>query len=159
MVRNYIKKTKRVLASPSKIRRGLQLLKNGYSLSIAAQESGVNFQCLNRLKKKQGILESDLDKLPQENSKLSHKSRTVFAEELEASIAEYCTELSLIGYGLSCKKVCDLAYETAVKNKEINPDLKIPASWEKNKTAGNDWFQGESLSTCIYKQKFEPLFS
>jgi len=56
MVRSYKKKTDRKLPSPSTIRKGLELLKSGYSLRIAAKESGLNYGILNRVNKKQNNL-------------------------------------------------------------------------------------------------------
>lgn len=154
MVRSYKRKTERKLSSPRKVKRGLQLIKSGLSLRKAAKECGVHYACLNRLNKKKNFNE-DLDNVPTEALVLSHKSRSVFSEEIETSIAEYCKELAMMGYGLSAQKVCDLAYETAVVNKKMNPNLKIPTSWEKNKKAGSDWFAGKLLSSSWNKQKPE----
>ncbi|KAK3928286.1 Pogo transposable element with KRAB domain [Frankliniella fusca] len=136
MVRNYKKKTDRKPNTPRKLRKGLELLKQGYSLRVAAKEANVNYACLFRLSKKTKDCKTDSE-ISDDALRLSHNSRSIFTNAMEESIAQYCTDMALIGYGLTTLKVRELAYETAMINK-----IKVPDSWTKETIAGLDWLHG-----------------
>ena len=120
MVRNYKKKTDQKVHTPRKLRKALELVKDGLSIRIAAEIANVNRQALFRLHKKTKN-EANVDDL---NLHLSHNSRSTFSEEQETIIAQYCIELAQMGYGLTVEKVRELAFETADLN-----GLKIPEKW------------------------------
>lgn len=61
----------------------------------------------------------------------------VFTEEQENCMAKYVIKTADIYYGLSPKEVRRLAYDLAVKY-----NIEKPESWERNRTAGADWFSG-----------------
>lgn len=157
MVRQYKKKSTRVKASPTKLKKGLDLIRKGYSLRIAAKETGVQYSCLFRLHKKTKDVES-VDDIPKGTLKLSHCSRNVFPDEVEDSIAEYCKEIALVGYGLPTLTVREVAYDTAVMNKPLFPSMKLPKNWEDEKLAGIDWCQGQFLDTPLSQMIFLVLF-
>jgi len=152
MVRNYKKKTDRKPNTPRKLRKGLELLKQGYSLRVAAKEANVNYACLFRLSKKTKDCKTDSE-ISDDALRLSHNSRSIFTNAMEESIAQYCTDMALIGYGLTTLKVRELAYETAMINK-----VKVPDSWTKETIAGLDWLHGKSLHLIISKYYFKKTF-
>lgn len=133
MVRTYKKKTNRTVASPSKLKKGLELIRNGKSLRAAAVECGLNYGCLFRVHK-QTKQNENLEIIP----KLSQASRAIFTQEQEQALASYCVEMTMIGYGLPTLMVRELAFETAIRN-----HINMPTSWETEKAAGLDWFHGK----------------
>jgi len=71
---------------------------------------------------------------------LSHQSRTIFPDEVESQLANYCLDVARMGYGLSVRSVRDLAYELADKNRD---KIKVPKGWDVNRSAGIEWFHGK----------------
>lgn len=136
MARNYKRKTDRKTTSPRKLYEAVKLVKAGWAIRKAAQKKGVNRQTLFKAYKKS---KEHLDVTPAQ-FKLSFKSRNVFPEELEHSIADYCIQVAQMGYGLTVRMSRELAYEVAVRN-----NLKIPANWKRDQLAGIDWFHGKNL--------------
>lgn len=136
MVRNYQKKTDRVRASPTKVQSGLKMISDGFSIRIAAKECGLNYGLLFRLHKK-GKTNKDAENQNLPPILQPPGAKLVFTSDQEESLATYCTEMAMIGYGLSTLMVRELAYETA----ELN-QIQMPEKWKTEKLAGIDWFNG-----------------
>lgn len=66
----------------------------------------------------------------------NYKNKQVFPESLEVELKDYIIQASKIHYGVTKKKVTEIAYKLAKSN-----GLKFPESWEKNQRAGEDWLK------------------
>ena len=102
----------------------------GNSIRKAAQNFGIQNSTLRRyVEKFKMTVDKPIFYAPQ------YSCRKVFTDEEELSLKDYLVKATKIQYGQSSTQVRQLAYELAVRNKK-----SFPASWEKNKSAGEDWF-------------------
>lgn len=63
-------------------------------------------------------------------------AKKIFTSAQEAEIADYAIKSADIYFGLSAKDLRQLAYDSTVRY-----NILRPASWDKNKMAGVEWFQ------------------
>lgn len=130
-MRNYKKKSSRGSTSQEVFELAANdVLENNKSIRAAAKSFNICQVTLHAFikKKKAGL-----------NVEMGYKkNRQVFSPAEENKISDYLKQCAKIYFVLLPSEVINLAYELAVFYK-----LKhIPESWEKNKSAGNDWFLG-----------------
>jgi len=82
-------------------------------LRRAAEKAGISRQSLSRIMQK--IKRSRSPDPTKLSFHLTHASRNIFKMEEENSIAEYCIQLSQMGYGLTIIAVRELAYDVAIR--------------------------------------------
>ncbi|KAK7575698.1 hypothetical protein V9T40_012018 [Parthenolecanium corni] len=108
-----------------------KVVKNEFSLRVAAKNNGLKFQTLARyVKKAKANPHSEIRMCP------NYEVRQVFDKIQENILVDYITHMARLCYGLTPGDVRKLAYQTA----ERNNISKIPKSWKTEKMAGKKWF-------------------
>lgn len=128
MVRTYKRKTSRCdISQDSILAAAKAVIEGGKSIRSQAESVGVSPMTLCRYIKK--IKENGY-----ENIKVGYDNKQqVFTSEQEAILVKYIVTASKIYFGLSPGEVRVLAYECAK-----GFGLRMPATWEANKSAGPD---------------------
>lgn len=132
MSRGRKRKTDKGSFSEETMRRAvMDVIENKMSLRQAAKEYDLKLTTLHRYITKTKTQGEDIRMAPK------YRSRQVFSDAEEISLAQYMIQCSKMCYGKSTKDLRELAYEMAIINKN-----KMPETWETNKKAGIDWMQG-----------------
>lgn len=126
MPRNYVRKTTRSTWTEEALIRAVRAIKeNKCSIRKAAKLFNVPYATLHdRLN----------NRYPSEKIKLGRKS--VFSQEQEAELRDYILKLANMYYGLTPKKIKQIAYDFAVSN-----NVKHNFNCEK-KMCGKEWLYG-----------------
>lgn len=136
MVRKYERKTARANTPPDIMLKAVRAVKlNNLSIRQVAEKFGINYRTLTRYCKK--IPEEELlcENITTPTISVGYvKVRQTFTNSQEQELINYIRHASDIYIGLSTKEVKILAYNLAQYN-----SIKMPASWIKNKMAGDDW--------------------
>ncbi|XP_071646064.1 uncharacterized protein [Temnothorax longispinosus] len=129
MVRTYRRKTTPVDKEQLK-KAVLAVRKDKMSVYAAAKQFDVRRTTLNNWLKKNNDEIENLD-----NVVVLHKGHfSVMDSETEKTLVEYLVHCNDMYFGLSAKETRGLAFDLA---KKLN--LKVPASWEAARMAGEDW--------------------
>lgn len=70
------------------------------------------------------------------NEKKAYTVKKIFSEEEELTLVRYITTIAKMNYGLTKKKVRELAFKFAVANKK-----NYPHTWNEPKLAGEEWMR------------------
>ncbi|XP_024885694.1 uncharacterized protein LOC112463502 [Temnothorax curvispinosus] len=129
MVRTYRRKTTPVDKEQLK-KAVLAVRKDKMTVSAAAKQFDVRISTLNDWLKKNNDEIKNLDDVV-----VLHKGHIpVMDSETEKTLVEYLVHCNDMYFGLSAKETRGLAFDLA---KKLN--LKVPASWEAARMAGEDW--------------------
>lgn len=155
MVRNYKRKTDRMVSESSMNAAVIDIIKHGRSYRQTATKFNVKLVTLYQrvrmaklINKNLPTPQSDTDSGSDTNDAIEiqstsqsgnkkYSTRQVFNDTEEQQLKEYLKSASKMCYGLTYTQTRKLSYEYAVK---INK--KFPTSWEKNQFAGLDWIYG-----------------
>ena len=133
MVQNRERKTAIGTFSAETMEQAVAMVISGSSIREAAELHNVARNTLHRyVQKARNVPEGETAKLQP-----NYACRRVFSNDEEGTIKEYLINCSKMNYGLSRKKVRELAYEVALKN-----GRQVPDTWHGNKMAGEDWLYG-----------------
>ncbi|XP_069102972.1 uncharacterized protein [Argopecten irradians] len=131
MTRTYHRKTNRADRTSTtalKWARDRVLLSN-VSVRAAAAEFNIDRSTLKRF---------ILKKSSNPDASMGYRGhRQVLSAQQEDILEDYLLTASKIYFGMSPKSTRELAYQCA-----ISFGISIPESWERDKCAGTDWFQG-----------------
>lgn len=138
-MRNYKRKSDRVDVQKEVMEAAVKrVLENGESLRTVAAEMKLKhttvFKYVKLVKNKQ--VENNITTV-QLDTVGYLKNRMVFNANQESELEKYLKFASYVYFGLTKRDIRKLAYDCA-----INYKISIPASWESNKTAGEDWLYG-----------------
>lgn len=122
MVSNYKRKTNQGSWSEENLNMAIYECKNGTKISTAANLYNIPFSTLYR-RLKSG-----------RNDKQLGRFRPIFSITHEKELVEYLKEMDAVFYGLTRYDFKNLVYSYAKLN-----NIQYPNSWDKNKSAGNDW--------------------
>lgn len=141
MPRNYKKKTDRGnISKDVMIRAAREAMLGDKKKASIARDYNIPIRTFQRF-----CIKYNMGNLADEDVNVGYSShRKVFSIDQENKLESYIKKAADIYFGLTPKRIRKLAFSYA---KSLN--LKIPASWEKNKMAGKDWF------TAFLKRKIE----
>lgn len=131
MVRNYKRKTNREAAPHDVMKKAVEDVdKKLLSLHGAARKCDLNYCTLRRyyLKYKHN---------PEVSLVPSYIRNRIFTPEQEDELADYLKVSSKMGFGFDVKSFRILGQQLAAKK-----NLKMPESWDRNQTAGIEWYRG-----------------
>ncbi|XP_018308648.1 uncharacterized protein [Mycetomoellerius zeteki] len=137
-MRTYKRKTDKGNISKSIIEFACkEVILEGKSIRASAMKYKISFKTLHRYVTK---LKAEKDTSQVSNIRLTRvgysKSRQILNDTEEIALVEYIKKVADIYYGVTPKEVRKLAYQFAIKN-----GSKVPASWNENKMAGEDWYR------------------
>lgn len=124
MVHKYKKKTTQGSWSKDVMQTAINLCRAGDSIKGTAKKYGLAYATLYR-HVKSGVASPRLGRF-----------RPIFTEDQETEMVTYLKDMDAVFFGLTRDEFMSLAFEYAYRNK-----LKYPKSWDKNKKAGEEWFQ------------------
>ena len=110
-----------------------QIIENKASIRNVFEEYALPFTTLWRYVYKYKFFEHSTDVIFEPR----YNCRKVFSDAEETMLKNYFIKASKIHHGLSAKSARKLAYRYAIKVNKF-----FPSDWEKNKSAGKDWFSG-----------------
>lgn len=122
MVSNYKRKTNQGNWSEANLNMAIFECTNGTNISTAASLYNIPFTTLYR-RIKSGRTDKQLGRF-----------RPIFSITHEKELVEYLKDMDAVFYGLTRYDFKNLVYSYAKLN-----NIQYPNSWDKNKSAGNDW--------------------
>uniref|UniRef100_UPI00358F7108 uncharacterized protein isoform X4 n=1 Tax=Myxine glutinosa TaxID=7769 RepID=UPI00358F7108 len=129
-MRNYKRKTNRGQTPHDVMERAADAVSGGQSVRSAAKDFAIDRMTLKRYigkrDRQQGTAYAPVA--------LRH---LVFSPDMEKDLGNHVKQLADMFHGLSLNRCCTLAYEFAKRN-----NVDVPASWDREKKAGQDWWSG-----------------
>lgn len=122
MVSNYKRKTNQGNWSEANLNMAIFECTNGTKISTAASLYNIPFTTLYR-RIKSGRTDKQLGRF-----------RPIFSITHEKELIDYLKDMDAVFYGLTRYDFKNLVYSYAKLN-----NIQYPNSWDKNKSAGNDW--------------------
>lgn len=129
-MRNYKRKTNRGQTPRDVMERAADAVAGGKSVRSAAKDFAIDRMTLKRyIERRDGQQGTAYAPVA-----LRHQ---VFSPDMETDLGDHVKQLSDMFHGLSVNRCCTLAYEFAKRN-----NVDVPASWDREKKAGQDWWLG-----------------
>ncbi|XP_001200652.1 uncharacterized protein LOC764371 [Strongylocentrotus purpuratus] len=129
-MRNYKRKTNRGQTPRDVMERAADAVAGGKSVRSAAKDFAIDRMMLKRyIERRDGQQGTAYAPVA-----LRHQ---VFSPDMETDLGDHVKQLSDMFHGLSVNRCCTLAYEFAKRN-----NVDVPASWDREKKAGQDWWLG-----------------
>lgn len=128
-MRTYVKKTDREFDPAILAQAVSDVIEFNMSIRASANKNKVKKSTVANYVKKareNGILKVCF--------KPDFKTKQVFSDRMEMSMQNYLLKCSAMFYGLTPRATRRLAYEYGLAN-----NIKMPESWERDKSAGPDW--------------------